>query len=80
MDFSGNFTLFQNFEEYKRFHENAVKLPAVLANCNTGGRLLHWMPYKSKFREGEGHYVKSDFTHIYTKEVIFMPLIPQIPT
>ena len=35
--------------DYKDYHLQGTRNPAVLSECWTGGRLLHWLPYSANF-------------------------------
>ena len=64
------FVLYQKFSDYKRYHESAAQLPAVKEYCGQGGRILHWLPYKTKYMDKEIIPITKDFTHLYSNEVI----------
>ena len=37
----------ESLEELKEYQDEGTNNPAVLTECWTGGRLLHWLPYST---------------------------------
>jgi len=45
--------LLKSLEAFKRYQEEALKNPAVISECWTGGRLLHWLPFSADVQNKE---------------------------
>ena len=50
--------------EFKHFHQQGNKNPATVKECSNGGRILHWLPYKSSSETTD----PKDFIYIYTNQ------------
>ncbi|XP_023323855.1 uncharacterized protein LOC111697908 [Eurytemora carolleeae] len=57
---------FKSLEAFKRYQEEALKNPAVISECWTGGRLLHWLPFSADVQNKS--LKPEDFSHIHTKD------------
>ena len=50
--------------EFKQFHQQGNNNPATVRECSNGGRILHWLPYKSSSDTTD----PKDYIHIYTNQ------------
>ncbi|XP_023345924.1 uncharacterized protein LOC111714922 isoform X2 [Eurytemora carolleeae] len=59
---------FQSLEEMKLYREMGFNNSAVLSECYTGGRILHWVPYKADNNNSNKVLKAEEFFHVYTNQ------------
>ncbi|XP_023325055.1 uncharacterized protein LOC111698837 [Eurytemora carolleeae] len=57
---------FKSLEEFRKYQDEGTSNPAVLSECWTGGRLLHWLPYSADAKNKS--LTQEDFSHVHSKE------------
>ena len=55
---------FRDFSDWAALHEELNQSPAMLSQCQSGGRYLHWLGYRSELKPNSSE----DFLHILGNE------------
>jgi hypothetical protein len=58
-------------EEWEDFHRRGNANPAVVDQCATGGRLLHWLGYRDRDRD-RAVSRREDFLHVGSNESLMI--------